>query len=349
MAPRRHHLWFVVLFVVVVSLVLGACAAPAQAPAATKAPAAAAGGDFKLGIVHPSPITDSWSGLAWAAAQRAEKELGAKIANVQVGDPAGYEKAFSDFGSQGYNVVVGHGYQYDDAAAKVAPQFPKTYYIIVNGSSVGPNLAGINTIPGYMQVMYAAGAMAGKISKTHKCAAFTLELPATKLPNQAFIAGFESIAGNKCSLVTLNDQNDVGAAKEAALQAMAEGADILSANANLAGSGVWQAVAEKGDDKVFAVGTVGNVNDQAPKNMLVSMTQDAPTSIFNAIKAVKEGTLKPGTSINLNIKNPGDLAAYPIVFNDGVDPKVLTPEMKADLQATIAKIQSGALQVPGVQ
>jgi len=355
MAPQRRYFVFVLVVIVAASLALAACAAPAPAapaaPAATSAPAATtapAAKAFKVGLVHPSPITDSWSGLAYAAQQRAEKELGAEIANVQVGEPAGYEKAFSDFGSQGYDVVIGHGYQYDDAAAKVAPQFPNTYYVIVNGSSVGPNLTGINTIPGYIQTMYAAGMVAGKISKTHKCAAFTLELPATKLPNEGFIAGFESVPGNKCSLVTLNDQNDVGAAKEAALQAMAGGADILSANANLAGSGVWQAVAEQGGDKVFAVGTVGDVNSQAPKNMLFSLTQDVPTSIFTALKSIKEKTIKPGSAISLRLDN-GDAAAYPIVFNPDIDPAVLTAAMKAELQANMDQIASGAIKVPGVQ
>ncbi len=347
MAPQRHHLWFILVLAVAASLVLAGCAAPA-APA-TEAPAAPAAESFKVGLVHPSPITDSWSGLAYAAQQRAQAELGAEIANVQVGDPAGYEKAFSDFGSQGFNVVIGHGFQYDDAAAKVAPQFPNTYYVIVNGSSVGPNLTGINTIPGYVQIMYAAGMLAGKMSKTHKCAAFTLELPATKLPNEGFIAGFESVPGNECSLVTLNDQNDVGAAKEAALQAMADGADILSANANLAGSGVWQAVAEQGGDSVYAVGTVGDVNAQAPKNMLFSLAQDVPTSIFNAVKAIKEKTIEPGSAIELRLENPGDLAAYPIVFNPDLDPSIMTDELKAELQANIEKISSGEIKVQGAE
>ena len=352
MVPHKHNLSLALVLLVAASLILAACAPVAPvAPAATSAPAAPAAPAaeaFKVGLVHPSPITDSWSGLAYAALQRAQKELGAEIANVQVGDPAGYEKAFSDFGSQGYRVVVGHGYQYDDAAKKVAPQFPKTYYVIVNGSSVADNLTGINTIPGYVQVMYASGAIAGKISKTKKCAVFSLELPATKLPMEGFKAGFESVAGNTCSLVILNDQNDVGAAKEAALQAMNNGADILSANANLAGSGIWQAVDTAGGNKVFSVGTVGDVNSQAPKNMLFSATQDAPTSIFNVVKAIKEGTIKPGSSSALRLENPGDELAYPIAYNSGIDPTVFTPELKAEFEGMLKKIKSGEIKVPGV-
>lgn len=360
MAPRRFSI--TLLLVVVASLVLSACApAAGPAPAATSAPVAATSAPaaatsapaaatkpLKIGLVHPSPITDSWSGLAWAALQRAEKEFGAQITNVQVGEPAGFEKAFSDFGAQGYDVVVGHGFQYNDAAAKVAPQFPDTYYIIVNGSSFANNLTGLDTIPGYVQTMYALGMAAGKISRTKQCTAFTLEMPATKLPNQGFIMGFESIPGNKCSLVTLNDQNDVGAAKEAAVQAINAGADILTANANLAGSGVWQALKDNGGSKVFGVGTVGDVNDQAPNNMLVSAAQDVPAAIFNAIKAIKDGTIKRGSGIVFRYENPGDEAAYPLIWNPNIPATVLTPELKAEVASNLKKIATGELKVPEI-
>lgn len=339
------------LLVVVASLVLSACA-PAAAPTASAPTAvsttasAAEAKPLRIGLVHPSPITDSWSGLAWTGLKKAEAELGAEITNVQVGEPAGFEKAFSDFGAQGYDIVVGHGFQYNDAAAKVASQFPNTYFVIMNGSSTAQNLTGINTIPGFVQTMYVLGMAAGKISKTKQCAAFTLEMPATKLPNQGFVAGFESITGNKCSLVTLTDQNDVGAAKEAALQAMNNGADILTANANLAGSGVWQAVKDAGADKVFAVGAVADVNDQAPNNMLLSAAQDVPTSIFNAIKAIRDGTIERGSGIELRYENPGDEAAYPLVWNPNVSASVMTPELRAEIESNLKKIQTGELKVP---
>ena len=41
-------------------------------------------------------------------------------ANVEVGDPAGYEKAFSDFASQGYTLVIGHGFQFGEPATATA-------------------------------------------------------------------------------------------------------------------------------------------------------------------------------------------------------------------------------------
>lgn len=81
MAPRNPRFAITVFIVIIAALTLSACAPAAPAPAAapTSAPAAAAQ-PFKIGLVHPSPITDSWSGFAWAGLKRAESELGAQIA-----------------------------------------------------------------------------------------------------------------------------------------------------------------------------------------------------------------------------------------------------------------------------
>ena len=111
MLTTSKRAWGLVVLLMTVALMVGACAgvnAPAAAPAESGAPAAAV---FKVGLVHPSPVTDAWSGQAYAAIERMRDELGAEIANVEVADPAGYEKAFSDFASQGYTLVIGHGFQ----------------------------------------------------------------------------------------------------------------------------------------------------------------------------------------------------------------------------------------------
>ena len=327
----------------VAALVLSACAGVAPpAPAAQESGAAAAPAALKVGLIHPSPITDAWSGIAYAALERMQKELGAEIANVEVADPAGYEKAFSDFASQGYNLVIGHGFQYQDAAAKVAPEFPDTFFTTVGGDKSTPNFAPIDLVPGYKQALYAMGVMAGQLSKTKKAAGFTLEIPATKLPLEGFQAGFESIPGNEFSMIILKDGNDVGAGKEAALQAMAGGADMLIANANLAGDGVLQAVAEQGGDKVFAIGTIGDQTSKAPKNVLVSATLNIPQALFSIAQAVKDGTTEGGNVRSFTVNDEG---VYQFVYNPETA-ALVTPEVQAAVEDTLSKIRAGEVQVP---
>ncbi len=330
----------VFVIVIVVALLLSGCAgvsAPAAAPAESDAPAAA----FKVGLVHPSPVTDAWSGQAYAAIERMRDELGAEIANVEVGDPAGYEKAFSDFASQGYTLVIGHGFQYQDAAEKVSPDFPDTYFTTVGGAKTTANYAPIDLVPGYMQALYAMGVMAGQVSQTKQAAGFTLENPATKLPLEGFRQGFESIPGNTFSMIVLRDGNDVGAGKEAALQAIASGADILIANANLAGDGVLQAVAEQGGDSVFAIGTIGNQNSKAPQNVLASAPLNIPQALFAIAQAAKEGTFEGGQVRAFTVSDEG---VYQFVYNEELA-DIVTPELQALVDETIAKLKAGELTV----
>ena len=343
MSTHKKRVWSLMALLVVTALVLGACTSVATPAATTGASGdAAAPKAFKVGLVHPSPVTDAWSGQAYAALEQMQKELGAEIANVEVADPAGYEKAFSDFGSQDYSLVIGHGFQYQDAAAKVAPEFPNTFFTTVGGDKSAPNFAPIDLVPGYKQALYAMGVMAGQVSKSKKAAGFTLDIPATKVPLEGFQAGFESIPGNTFSLVMLKDGNDVGAGKEAALQAMAGGADILIANANLAGDGVLQAVAEQGGDKVYAIGTIGDQTSKAPKNLLVSATLNIPQALFAIGKAVKDGTMK-GDQVRAFTLQDEDV--YQFIYNPATA-SLVTPEVKAVVDDTLKKLQAGDIQVP---
>lgn len=329
----------VFVVIMVMALLLSGCAgvgAPAAAPAESSAPAV-----FKVGLVHPSPVTDAWSGQAYAAIERMRDELGAEIANVEVGDPAGYEKAFSDFASQGYTLVIGHGFQYQDAAEKVSPEFPDTYFTTVGGAKTTANYAPIDLVPGYMQALYAMGVMAAQVSETGQAAGFTLENPATKLPLEGFRQGFESVPGHTFSMIVLRDGNDVGAGKEAALQAMAGGADILIANANLAGDGVLQAVAEQGGDSVFAIGTIGDQNSKAPQNVLASAPLNIPQALFAIAQAAKDGAFEGGQVRAFTVNDEG---VYQFVYNEELA-AIVTPELQALVDETIAKLKAGEITV----
>jgi simple sugar transport system substrate-binding protein len=337
MLGYKGYLWKVALLIAVAALLLAACggAAPTAAPQAALAEA------FKVGLIHPSPITDSWSGAAYEALKRMQSELGAEIANVEVGNPAGFEKAFSDFGSQNYNLIIGHGFQYQDAAEKVSPEFPKSFFTTVGGFKTTANFAPVDLVPGYKQAFYAMGVMAGNVSKSQKAAAFGLEIPAITMPLEGFVAGFKSIPGNECSLIMLKDGNDVGAAKEAALQAIADGADVLIANANLAGDGVIQAAAEKGAG-VWVVGTISDKTSLAPKNVLVSSTLNVSAALFSLGKDVKEGKMKGGQVRGFTLKDEG---VYDFIWNPDTA-SVVTPEIKAIAEDTLKKIKADEVKVP---
>jgi basic membrane lipoprotein Med (substrate-binding protein (PBP1-ABC) superfamily) len=83
-----------------------------------------ADGKFKVALLSPGPVSDAgWNALAYEGLLAIRDQLGAEIAQVQTKTPAEFEAGFRDFGRRGFNLVFGHGFEFQDAAA-VVPDFP---------------------------------------------------------------------------------------------------------------------------------------------------------------------------------------------------------------------------------
>src|SRR5215831_13965821 len=97
---------------------------------------------FRVALLTPGPISDrAWNGSAYDGLVAVRDSLGAQISHVQTKTPAEFEENFRQYGAQGYDLVIGHGFEYQDAAARVAPDFPKTLFITTSGNRVRANVA----------------------------------------------------------------------------------------------------------------------------------------------------------------------------------------------------------------
>src|SRR5688500_18998178 len=103
-----------------------------------------ASASFKVALLTPGPISDqSWNGGAYQGLLRIRDSLGASISHIQTKTPAEFEEQFRQYGSQGYDLVFGHGFEFQDAAKRVGPDHPRTIFVVTSASSVGENIAGI--------------------------------------------------------------------------------------------------------------------------------------------------------------------------------------------------------------
>src|SRR6478672_3341332 len=99
---------------------------------------------FRVALLTPGPISDqSWNGGAYQGLLRVRDSLGASVSHIQTKTPAEFEEQFRQYGAQGYDLVFGHGFEFQDAALRVAPDYPRTIYVVTSGSSVAANVAGI--------------------------------------------------------------------------------------------------------------------------------------------------------------------------------------------------------------
>src|SRR3954469_23417853 len=71
---------------------------------------------FKVALLTPGPISDqSWNGGAYQGLLRIRDSLGAQVSNIQTKTPAEFDENFRQYGAQGFSLVIGHGFEYQDA------------------------------------------------------------------------------------------------------------------------------------------------------------------------------------------------------------------------------------------
>lgn len=247
---------------------------------------------FKVALLTPGPISDqSWNGAAYAGLERIRDSLGAAISHIQTRTPAEFEENFRQYGAQGYSLVFGHGFEFQDAAARVAPDFPKTQYVVTSGNSSGANFAGIRFA--FEEPSFLAGMIAGAVTATNVIGAIGgTELPPVRDSFKAFADGAKVVNPRAEVLVSyVGSWEDASAGKEQALAQIARNADVIFQNADAAGLGVFQAARESGKALVF--GSNSNQNDVAPDVIIGSVVVDVPHAFLSVAREVASGSFQP--------------------------------------------------------
>ncbi|CAN5145249.1 BMP family protein [soil metagenome] len=284
---RRHILPTVVH--IAVATLLAACSGKDATPASTSGLPQAK--RFRVALLTPGPISDqSWNSGAYRGLLRIRDSLGASVSHIQTRTPAEFEEQFRQYGSQGYDLVFGHGFEFQDAAKRVGPDFPKTVFITTSSASSGNNVGGIEF--GFGDASYLAGILAGSITRTNVLGLIGgTELPPVKVGFTAFEAGARSVNPSIRVLQSyIGNWDDVSAGKEQALAQIGRGADVIFQNADAAGLGIFQAARET--KKALIVGSNSNQNAVAPEITIGSVVIDLPHAFLAVAKEVKEGRFK---------------------------------------------------------
>jgi basic membrane lipoprotein Med (substrate-binding protein (PBP1-ABC) superfamily) len=248
---------------------------------------------FKVALLTPGPISDqSWNGSAYAGLMRIKDSIaGAKVSHIQTKTPAEFEENFRQYGAAGYSLVIGHGFEFQDAAARVGPEFPKTIYITTGGNTVGANVASMSF--SFDEPSYLAGIVAGSMTKSGMigCIGGT-EIPPVKAAFDAFTAGAKSVNPKVKVLVSyIGNWEDASAGKEQALAQLGRGADVIFQDADAAGLGAFQAVREA--KHAYVIGSNADQNAVASEVTLGSVVIDLPHAFMVIAREVDSGKFKP--------------------------------------------------------
>src|SRR5215203_440396 len=288
---------------------------------------------FRVALLTPGPISDqSWNGGAYQGLIRIRDSLGASVSHIQTKTPAEFEEQFRQYGSQEYQLVFGHGFEFQDAAKRVGPDHPRTIYVVTSASSVAANVAGIEF--GFADASYLAGMLAGAMTTSNVIGVIGgTELPPVRESFSAFSRGATAANPKVTGLTSyIGSWDDVSAGREQALAQIGRNADVIFQNADAAGLGVFRAARET--KKALVVGSNSDQNRVAPEITIASVVIDLPHAFLTVAREVRAHTFKPrviklGTESDVVklVVNPAFRSRIPSAAMHAVD------SVRADLAA----------------
>jgi basic membrane protein A and related proteins len=268
---------------VLVALLLGAC---------HRSRDHATSNAFKVALITPGSIADAaWNAGAYQGLQQIKDSLGAAISNIEAHTPAEQEEALRSYAAQGYRLVFGHGYEFQQPAERVSRDYPNTIFVITSGQRLSGNV--IPLVFRIHEATYLAGMLAGAMTRTGKIGFIGgMELPPIKLGLDGWVQGAKAVRPDVQTRITyLNSFDDAAAGKEAALAMIRIGVDQLHHNADAAGLGVFSAARES--PSVFVYGANGDQKSLAPDRVVASAVVDLPQALLVVSREIRHSGFMP--------------------------------------------------------
>jgi basic membrane protein A len=277
----------------------------------------------------------SFGEAAWRGAEQWKKETGKAYLEFEIANAAQREQAARRFAERGADPIVGIGFPQASSIEKVARDFPKLHFAIVDMVVNLPNVQSF--VYREHEGSFLVGMLAALASKTGKVGFVGgQDIPLVR----KFQCGYEQgakYANPKVQSVfamtgTTNAAwTDPPRGAELTKAQIAQGVDVVFSAAGSTGFGIMQAAKDGG---ILAIGVDSNQNHLHPGTMLTSMVKRVDLAVYSAFKGVQ-----PGVTV-LGLKEGG--VDYTV---DLYNAKLITPEMKARVEAARADIISGKLKV----
>ncbi len=287
----------------------------------------------------------SFNDSAWAGVEMAAKKYNVTANVIQSYEQADYIPNLTA-AAQVSDVVVAVGFMMQDALAKVAPQFPNTKFIFIDGVVKSPNVE--NFLFTEQEGAFLVGYLAAGMTKTGKVGFVGgIPIPPVLRYQYGYESGVETynvLNGTNVQVLSgyVGSFDDPASGKSMTNSQFSEGSDIVFAAAGLSGLGTIEAAKDAGKGH-FAIGVDQDQDYLAPGYVLTSAMKRVNIAVFDGIKSVVEGTFKGGT-ITLSLKDNG-VGMSPMTYTKQLVPKTLLHQIDVLKKAII----DGSLVVPNTK
>ena len=235
--------------------------------------------------------SSSFNQSAFEGAERFKKETNIPYIEVQANSDTQAEQVMRGLARKKLDMIAAIGFSQTQAVAKVAKEFPKVKFVLIDSIAPGAN---VNSIMFKEQEgSYLVGVAAAMASKSKKIGFVGgMDIPLIR----AFSCGYSQGAKAQLPKIEIMSNmvgttsaawNDPAKGGELARQQFDRGADVVFAVAGGSGMGALQMAKEKGK---LAIGVDSNQNYLHPGSMLSSMVKRVDVAIYDSFMQVKNNT-----------------------------------------------------------
>jgi len=282
----------------------------------------------------------SFGQSVFEGATKFTKTTGIKFADFEPQNESQFEQGLRNFAQKGNSPIIAVGFALADAVKKVAGEFPKTHFAIIDAVVDAPNVQSI--VFKEQEGAYLVGVLAAMASKTHKVGFVGgMDIPLIRKFACGYVGGVKSVDAKdeviqNMTGTTGDAWNDPVKGGELAKAQIAAGADVVYHAAGATGNGVLQAAA---DAKKLGIGTDANQDYMHPGYVLTSNLKRVDVATIDLFTDEKDGKFKPGVRV-LGLAEGG--VGWSL---DEFNKKLISPEMMKATKQAEDDIKSGKLKV----
>lgn len=288
---------------------------------------------LKVALILPGKVDDvSWNQAMYQGMKELEKEYAGKIKvtySENVYEVANIEPAMREFATQGYDLIIGHGFQFQEPIIKLAAEFPNVKFALGTGFKTAANTAiyDVQLEDGG----YLMGTLAALMTKTNKIGVVGgADVSEIYRGHEAYKFAAKKVNPNiQIQELYTGDWRDAAKAKEGAISMYDSGVDIIWHSGDGIGLGVVDAGKEK---KKYVLGNVADQNVLAPDYVLSGVVYNWKPVIKQIVDDI----------LNNNFTNRNDKHYWLTVANGGVTIAPfygLDSKVSADVKAKLEQVK----------
>jgi basic membrane protein A and related proteins len=293
----------------------------------------------------------SFNDGAYLGAERAMRDLGARVRFVEPGEGSDREAGLRLLAAEGMDLVIGVGFIFTDDLTLLATEYPNVrfagidYAVATDSAGVPrqppPNLAALKFRE--EQGSFLVGALAALAGGSKKLGFVGgMDFPLIHKFEAGYRAGIRAVCPD-CELivqyagVTPEAFRNPGRGQELALSQYQSGVNVIFHASGSTGLGVFEAARRRGK---LAIGVDADQYNEAPGFILTSMVKGVDQAVFDAIRWVRDNTFRGGI-YELGLREKGVDYIY-----DANNRALIADSTRARVEQLRGEIIAGRITVP---